>query len=418
MIRRAAVTLALLLLVLTVAVGKAEAASETAPPADGCAEGTGTCVIALGDSAESDAGAEPASTGQAVTLVFFWAVGCPHCADAKTFLGELMKRRHDFVLESYEVKHDPVGRQRFIETMSRLGVAAPGVPAFVVKDRYWIGFRKGSSERQVEELVDRALGKPESRSARGPPGATSIDLPLIGSIEPRALPLPAFTLVVGLVDGINPCAMYVLLVLLSILVHVRSSRRLALFGSLFVVMSGVVYFLFMTAWTELFELMGLSAWITRSLGAVVLLMGLINLKELVWFKRGVSLTIPESAKPRIYRRMRRIADASSLPFAFVGIAALAFMVNLIELGCTLGLPAVYTRILTLHSELSATGRYLYLVLYNLAYVVPLAVIVAVYTITLRRMTLSERGAKALKAVSGALLVTFGLVLLTAPELLA
>jgi hypothetical protein len=183
-------------------------------------------------------------------------------------------------------------------------------------------------------------------------------------------------------------------------------------------MSGVVYFLFMTAWTSLFALIGLSRVITIGLGIAIVIMGLINLKELFWFKKGISLTIPEKAKPRLYQRMRNIARAASLPAALAGVVALAFVVNLIELGCTLGLPAIYTRILSLRSDVSTAGRYAYLVLYNVAYVVPLGLIVVAYVATLRRITLSERGAKILKAVSGSLLVLFGLLFIAAPDVLS
>jgi hypothetical protein len=123
--------------------------------------------------------------------------------------------------------------------------------------------------------------------------------------------------------------------------------------------------------------------------------------------------IPEQAKPGLYRRMRGIAKSTSLAAAFAGIAVLALLVNLIELGCTLGLPAIYTRILRLRGDLSAAARYGYLALYNLAYVVPLALIVILYAVTLYRLTLSERGAKVLKAGSGVLLVAFGLLFIAA-----
>ena len=91
--------------------------------------------------------------------------------------------------------------------------------------------------------------------------------------------------------------------------------------------------------------------------------------------------------------------------------------NLVELGCTLGLPADYTRILSLRHDLGAAGRFGYLVLYNAAYVVPLALIVAIYATTLHRLTLSQRGAKILKAVSGVLLLVFGLLFVVAPDTL-
>jgi hypothetical protein len=173
----------------------------------------------------------------------------------------------------------------------------------------------------------------------------------------------------------------------------------------------------MVAWTHVFALVGISRFVTIGLGAIVLLMGLINLKELIWFEKGVSLMIPDKAKPGLYRRMRAIARGAGTPAAYLGIVVLAFLVNLIELGCTLGLPAVYTRILTLREDLSGPARYAYLGLYNLAYVVPLALIVLVYAATLHRFALGERGAKVLKGVSGVLLVLFGLLFILAPDLL-
>jgi hypothetical protein len=241
-----------------------------------------------------------------------------------------------------------------------------------------------------------------------------IDLPLVGRIDPARLPLPVFTLLVGLLDGLNPCAFYVLVVLLGIMMHVRSRRRLALYGSVFVVMSGLVYFAFMSAWLGAFRLAGASRPITIGLGVVLVALGLVNLKELVFWKRGISLMIPERVKPTLFRRMREIARASSLPAALFGIGLLAFLVNLVELGCTLGLPAMYTRVLATKSGLSAWHRYAWLALYNVAYVVPLGVIVAVAVIGHRRMTMTERRAKILKAVSGILLLAFGVILIAAP----
>jgi hypothetical protein len=277
-----------------------------------------------------------------------------------------------------------------------------------------MGFQRGATEERIRAMIrDVAAGRPESTEE----AIRSIDLPFFGEIDAGAYSLPALALLVGLVDGINPCAMYVLVAMMGILLHVRSRKRLFLFGGAFVLMSGVVYFLFMTAWLNLFQLTGLARWITVVLGVALMVMGLINLKEIFWFKKGVSLMIPEKAKPGLFRRMRGVAAAASLPAALAGIATLALLVNLIELGCTLGLPAVFTRILSLRRDVSTAGRYGYIALYNVAYVVPLAAIVIVYASTLHRLTLGERGAKALKLVSGALLVGFGALFVMAPELL-
>jgi hypothetical protein len=192
---------------------------------------------------------------------------------------------------------------------------------------------------------------------------------------------------------------------------------MALYAGTFVVMSGVVYFAFMLAWSALFELVGVSRIVTRLLGAALFAMGVVNVKDVFWFKKGVSFVIPDKAKPGLFRRMRAIARASTTPAALAGIAVLAFVVNLVELGCTLGFPAIYTRILALRG-LATLPRLAYLVLYNVVYVVPLLLIVIVFIALKRRITMTERAARVLKGVSGVLLVAFGVVFLVAPSVLA
>lgn len=352
------------------------------------------------------AGAQPArphdAGGGREPLLYFWGVGCPRCDEAKPVL-ERLSQELEVPVVRIEVRQDAEGRARFLAECERLGIQAAGVPTFILGDRYLVGFRGEASEQALRGLLS---GQAERKS---------IDLPFVGAVDPSSVPFGLFTVLIGLLDGVNPCAMYVLFVLLGILARVRDQRRVLWFGATFVLASGLVYFLFMVAWAEVFALVGLARWATYGLGVALVIMGLINLKETVWFKVGPSLMIPERAKPGLFKRMRNIANASSFASAVVGIAALALVVNLVELACTLGLPAVYTRLLTARAGLGAGARFAYLALYNVAYVVPLAAIVAVYAVAMRKLVLGEREARWLKGLSGGLLLAFGLLLLLAPE---
>lgn len=341
------------------------------------------------------------------TLVVFWGVGCPHCEAARPFVESLAREEPGLRVEWVEARADRAGRARLRALAERLRLAPVGVPTFVVGDRAVVGFERGVTEPALRALV-AAGGRDEGAPLR---------LPFVGAVEPAAVPLPLLTVAIGLLDGVNPCAMYVLVVLLGVLLHAGSRGRVVLYGAVFVAASGIVYVLFMTAWLGLFAVAGLSRGITMALGAALVGMGAINLKDVVLFRRGPSLGIPDAAKPGLFRRMRAIAGAASAPAAFAGVVALAFLVNLVELGCTAGLPAVYTRILSLRGDLSPGGRAAYLGLYGLAYVVPLALVVAAFGVTFRRFTLGERTARVLKGVSGVLLVAFGVVFLLWPGLL-
>ncbi len=352
-----------------------------------------------------------ASPSEAV-LLFFWATGCAHCEHAKPFVDALEKEQPRLRVERIEVRRDPEGRRRFIATMDRLGVGPAGVPTFVVGDASVIGYVAGDTDRAVRAIVRRALGEDERAEAR----ARGVRVPLLGWIDPSSVPLVELSLAMGLVDGVNPCAIWVLVVLLGLLLHVEQRGRMLLYATAFILTSGLVYFAFMTAWTAIFQLVGLSRTATTALGGVLVIMGIVNLKEVLFFGRGPSLVIPARAKPALFRRMRAIAGAARVSIALTGVVALAFVVNLVELGCTIGLPAVFTRILSLR-DLPPVSRYGYLALYNVAYVVPLFLVALAFVALRRRITMTERVARVLKGVSGALLLLFGVLFIAEPDAL-
>jgi cytochrome c biogenesis protein CcdA len=188
-------------------------------------------------------------------------------------------------------------------------------------------------------------------------------------------------------------------------------------GGVFVLVSGLMYFAFMAAWLNVFQLFGHLVWVTYAAGALALLVGAVNTKDFFLFHRGPSLSIPESKKPDIFRRARDILAAESLPAMFAATAFLAIAANFYELLCTAGFPMVYTRLLTL-ADLAPAARYGYLAAYNLIYVIPLALIVAAFARTLGARKLTEREGRLLKLLSGVMMLELGLLLLLAPERLS
>ena len=271
-----------------------------------------------------------------------------------------------------------------------------------------------ASARMKEEKAE-----PERPAPKAPvPGAAAVnvDIPLVGSVDASGMALPVLTVSIAALDGFNPCAFFVLLTLLSMLVHVHSRGRMLLVGGIFVFFSGLIYFLFMAAWLNVFLLTGELKAITVAAGLVALAVAVINIKDYFYFRHGISLGIPDSAKPRLFERMRRLLKTSSLLSIIIGTVVLAVAANAYELLCTAGFPMVFTRVLTLHNLPSST-YYLYLVLYNVVYVVPLAAIVLVFTVTLGSRKLSEHQGQALKLVSGVMMFYLALVILLRPGLL-
>jgi hypothetical protein len=167
---------------------------------------------------------------------------------------------------------------------------------------------------------------------------------------------------------------------------------------------------------NVFLLVGYLRWAQITLGFFAATIGIIHVKDFFAFKKGISLSIPESAKPGIYTRIRKIVSAENLIGAIAGATVLAVLVNIIELLCTAGLPALYTEILTIQ-QYPAWKNYAYLGLYNVAYMFDDVLMVACVVITLGRHKLQEREGRWLKLASGAAILTLGLVMIFKPELL-
>jgi hypothetical protein len=294
-----------------------------------------------------------------------------------------------------------------MERVQRLPGVRAGVPLVDVCGALVVGYENDQSTGVL-------LRKLVWEGASGTFAVTdSVSLPAFGRISAGELGLPLFTLAIGLVDGFNPCAMWVLLFLLSILVNLRSRARIVAVAGTFVLVSGLVYFAFMAAWLELFLVIGFSRALQIVLGLTALLVAAINLKDFAAPGVGVSLSIPERAKPGLYVRVRAVVHAENLSAAIAAVIVLALLVNMLELLCTAGLPALYTQVLS-RQGLSTAGYYGYLGLYNLAYVFDDALMVAVVTWTLRRTKVQERAGRWLKLLSGVAVGLLGIALLFAP----
>ncbi len=379
---------------------------------------------------------ETADGAPSVQLYYFYSPTCPHCQAARPFIDSLPERFPWLEVQRFSVKDNRVNARFYYETAKAVGVEALSVPGFAFCRQVLIGY--DTAETTGAELV-RALeachaerlsaatapagaepGQPGSppvaEMSAGRPAGTTVHLPIIGTIDAQALSLPVMTVMLAGVDAFNPCAFFVLLFLLSLLVHAKSRARMLVIGGTFVLFSGLIYFVFMAAWLNVFLIAGELRVITAIAGLVALTIGALNIKDFFLFKQGPSLSIPESAKPGLFKRMREIVSTGNMLPMFASTVVLAIVANSYELLCTAGFPMVYTRALTL-ADLEPWQYYAWLAAYNVIYVLPLLAIVLVFTYTMGSRKLAESEGRALKLVSGCMMFGFGLLLLIAPNLL-
>lgn len=376
-----------------------------------------------------------------VIVYFFWGNGCPHCEEERQFLDELKRVLPSLEVRDFEVWYDRKNAELMAAMLQAHGVRSSGVPVTFVGEQFFSGFTeqtKLSLGRQIKKCSEMSCADPgdllrktaqPDQAAPAKPFATvtsakaeqtdketSVIIPYLGELDARTFSLPLLTLIIAGMDSFNPCAFFVLLTLLGLLVHAQSRQKMLLIGGTFVFFSGFIYFLFMAAWLNLFLVMGHVAVITTIAGCVSLVIAAINIKDFFLFKQGLSLTIADSAKLKLFDRMRKLLRSSSLASIMTGAIVLAVTANFYELLCTAGFPMVFTRILTLNN-LSPANYYLYLVLYNIVYVVPMAVIVLGFTYTLGKRQLTEWQGRVLKLVSGTMMLGLGAILIINPALL-
>ena len=348
---------------------------------------------------------------------FFYSYKCPHCHEAQPFVAQIEKEYPDITFKKLEVLQVPENRELFRNMIQKLNITNAGFPTFIFNGKFIVGFQTGHHDALIREMIEMNKVDGESCGEQCQECKENVmDVPFLGKIDAQLVKLPSFTFIIGLLDGVNPCAMWVLMFLLTLLGAAKNRKKVIMIGTVFVLSSGVVYFLFMTAWLNIFTFMGMTTYVTIALGVVALIMGLINMKEFFFFKKGVSLMIPDKVKPKLFAKMRAVINNKSMFLSILGTIALAFFVNLIELGCTIGLPAIYTRVLSIQN-VSTLKKYLYMALYNVYYVVPLAIIVLVFVVTMGKHRFEEKHAKKLKLVSGLLMLTLGLILIIKPDLL-
>ncbi|MGI6324659.1 MAG: hypothetical protein ACOXZS_01775 [Bacilli bacterium] len=365
-----------------------------------------------------------------VNIYFFWGNGCPHCENEKEVLAEL-KKEYPITIYDYEVWYNKENQELLDKVGEYFDININGAPFTVIGNNYFVGFSTVQGPAELERLIKYYLdnncrdmvGELLGVVKEGETGynkycdanqtPTTIKLPFWGVIDLNDFSLPIITIIFGALDGFNPCAMWVLIFLISTLLGIKDRKRMWMLGSIFILTSGIIYFLFMGAWLNLMLFMGAIIWIRLLIAIVAVLGGSINIKNYFTAIDGCSVVGKEN-RTKIFERIKKFTYERSLLLSVVGIILLAISVNFIELICSAGLPVVYTNILALN-EVSGYGYYWYLLLYIIIFMFDDMMIFIIAMITLKMTGMSTKYAKYSHLVGGILMVTIGILLVLKPE---
>jgi thiol-disulfide isomerase/thioredoxin len=396
------------------------------------------------------AAAQESDESVKLNIYYFWGDGCPYCMALMPFLEELPERYPGVAVQFYEVWNVKENRVIFVNMADKFGFEPGGVPATFIGDRFWVGFNE-PMKADIEAVVQACLqtGCPDAgagiqgipsdilvtdpvsvqpaapaQPTQEPAGATPVgpdasgnllSMPFVGEIDLNQHSLFFSTAVIAFVDGFNPCSLWVLSILLALVIHSGSRTKTLIVGLTFLLVTAGIYGLFIAGLFKVFTVVSFLGWIRVVVAVIALTFAAINIKDYFWYKEGVSLTISDAHKPKIYQDFREILKGDKSVWALIGATTvMAAGIAIVELPCTAGFPVLWSQLVAAQNVDSFTFSLL-LGVYILIYLLDELIIFGIAVVTLRASKMEEKHGRILKLIGGVLMAALALVLIFRPE---
>lgn len=360
-----------------------------------------------------------------VNLYYFHAEGCPTCALETTYLEELTSKDTNLVLHKYEIAFDKENQKLSKDVGELLNQPINSTPTLIIGREVIVGFKEGSTEKTIEEaitfvrdnnvrdVVGEMLGIVEPGQGIDIINEESkVNLPFFGEVDAKSVSLPLLAIVLGGLDGFNPCAMWVLLLLISMLFHLEEQWKKWFLGGLFLLTTAIMYFFFMLSWLNITILFGTLVYIRWLIGGLSIGGGIFNIRRYTQMEPGCEI-VDESKRLKIRDRLKAIYSQPVFALAAVGIVVLAVSVNLVELICSAGLPVLFTQILTLN-DLSSTQHIMYLLLYLAMFMLDDVIVFVIAMKTAELTGISTKYARNAHLIGGILMILLGILMILKP----
>ena len=384
-----------------------------------------------------------------VKIEYFGRKDCKNCANLEKFLTELSNKRKDFEYIEYKIDENGENKKFFDEITTKLKLVK-GTPIIYLNGHIIQGFntpdttgkeivklidegKKANSVLTLEEYVKN--GKYENISSNGSvcegdevceiTGLTKdasrqviVNIPFINkSIDLTDYSLPLMSLILGTVDGFNPCAMWVLVLFLTALIAVGSKTKMFRVAGLFILAEAVMYYLILNAWLYTWDFVGLDKWVTPIVGIVGIIGGIFFVRN--YLKKGDELSCEVTdfkKRAKISNQIREIANKPFTLLTALGIIGLALSVNVIEFACSVGIPQTYTKILQINN-ISFWNRQIYTFIYIIGYMIDDIMVFGLALLSVNKLQLTTKYSKWVNLFGGILMIILGLILLLKPSLL-
>lgn len=367
-----------------------------------------------------------------VNLYLFHSQDCSHCAAERQWLDSIKDDYSYLNIYEFEVTRDKDNSKLHEQVKERLSSTSQYVPFTVIGEQYWIGWNENNQDKIIEaienydhskrdivyEVINNISGeKINNNNEEENVEDASFTVPVLGKIDAKKVSLPLLAVVIGFVDGFNPCAMWVLIFLISMLMGTRNKKRMWTLGLTFLVSSAVVYLLFMVAWLNIAVGLNEIMWVRLLIALVALIGAFINLKSFyksVKSKDSGCEVVDNTKRKKLMAKIKEFTSEKSLILALIGVIALAFSVNLIELACSAGLPLIFTQILALNN-LGLVEYMLYILIYILFFLIDDIIVFLIAMKTLEITGISTKYTKYSHLIGGIIMLVIGLLMIFKPS---
>lgn len=371
-----------------------------------------------------------------VNLYLFHGDGCPHCAKEREYLKEIEKEYDDVNIHLYEVWYDTDNQELMEKVKKELNSSTNYVPLTIIGDKYTVGFNdntklmiKNNIEKCLKEDCEDVVGnvlagktanettiKKEVKEQKKDKEDSIKDLPILGKVDVKKVSLPIIAAVIGLVDGFNPCAMWVLVFLISMLLGTKDRKKMWILGLTFLFTSAFIYLLFMVAWLNVAIKMNTVIWLRITIAIIAIIAAFINLKSFYKsLKKDTGCEVVDSKKRKnIIEKIKKFTLEKSLILGLLGVMTLAVSVNFIELACSAGLPLLFTQILALNN-LSKLSYMIYILIYILFFLIDDIIVFVIAMFTLKITGISNKYSKYSHLIGGIIMLLIGLLMIIKPE---
>lgn len=370
-----------------------------------------------------------------ISVYLFYGDGCPHCAEEKKFLSSIKYDYDDVEFIYFEVWYNNENSEFLLEVKDKLNVTRSGVPVTVIGETTFVGYSsalEGKIKRAIEfykenEYIDAIQGIKEgtyvgidgeedefSEQEEESDEDSTVDVPFFGNLNLKNVSLGTAALVLGLIDGFNPCAMWVLLFLISMLIGMKNKKRMWIIGLTFLGSSAFVYMLMMLSWLNIVVAISTSILVRNIIALIAVGGGILNFYNFFKHQDSGCSVVDEKKRKSVFERIKKFTKEKSLVLALIGTIALAFSVNIIELACSAGLPMVYTQLLAIN-DIRGLSAFLYVLLYIVFFLLDDMIIFIAAMKTMEVTGMSTKYSKYSHLIGGILMVVIGLLLIFKPE---